>query len=87
MGQLRSERGLAAAVAWSTKPFFTRVLPFDPWTILFWHGVFAGSLISVFLVVMRTMRHYSNWWRRDAAACWSHPCPRSAWSHSFQPFR
>src|ERR1700712_2873535 len=44
---------VAAAVAWSTAPFFTRLLPFDPWTILFWRGVFAGSLISVFLVVMQ----------------------------------
>src|SRR5437016_5316846 len=54
MGQPRSERGLgialvvAAAIAWSTAPFFTRVLPFDPWTILFWRGLFAGSLIVVF---------------------------------------
>ncbi|WLA61448.1 DMT family transporter [Bradyrhizobium diazoefficiens] len=59
MGQPRSERGLgialviAAAIAWSTAPFFTRLLPFDPWTILFWRGVFAGSLISVFLVAMQ----------------------------------
>jgi drug/metabolite transporter (DMT)-like permease len=28
-------------------------LPFDLWTILFWRGLFAGSLISVFLVVMQ----------------------------------
>src|SRR3954451_6025630 len=59
MGQPRSERGLgialviAAGVAWSTAPFFTRLLPFDPWTILFWRGLFAGSLISVFLVLMQ----------------------------------
>ncbi|MBR0844452.1 DMT family transporter [Bradyrhizobium liaoningense] len=59
MGQPRSERGLgialviAAAIAWSTAPFFTRLLPFDPWTILFWRGLFAGSLITVFLVVMQ----------------------------------
>jgi len=59
MGQPRSERGLgialviSAAIAWSTAPFFTRLLPFDPWTILFWRGLFAGSLISVFLVVMQ----------------------------------
>lgn len=59
MGQPRSERGLgiafvvAAAVAWSTAPFFTRLLPFDPWTILFWRGLFAGSLITIFLVVMQ----------------------------------
>lgn len=36
MGQPRSERGLgialviSAAIAWSTAPFFTRLLPFDP---------------------------------------------------------
>ena len=59
MGQPRSERGLgialviSAAVAWSTAPFFTRLLPFDPWTILFWRGVFAGGLISVFLFLMQ----------------------------------
>ncbi|MHC2619608.1 drug/metabolite transporter (DMT)-like permease [Bradyrhizobium huanghuaihaiense] len=59
MGQPRSERGLgialvvAAAVAWSTAPFFTRLLPFDPWTILFWRGLFGGSLITVFLVLMQ----------------------------------
>ena len=55
MGQPRSDRGLgialviAAAVAWSTAPFFTRLLPFDPWTILFWRGLFGGSLITCFL--------------------------------------
>jgi drug/metabolite transporter (DMT)-like permease len=59
MGQPRSERGLgialvaAAAIAWSTAPFFTRLLPFDPWTILFWRGLFGGSLITVILVMMQ----------------------------------
>lgn len=59
MGQPRSERGLgialvaAAAIAWSTAPFFTRLLPFDPWTILFWRGLFGGSLITVLLVMMQ----------------------------------
>ncbi|WP_018323017.1 DMT family transporter [Bradyrhizobium sp. WSM2793] len=59
MGQPRSERGLgialvvAAAIAWSTAPFFTRLLPFDPWTILFWRGLFAGSLVTMLLVVMQ----------------------------------
>jgi drug/metabolite transporter (DMT)-like permease len=59
MGQPRSERGLgfalviAAAIAWSTAPFFTRLLPFDPWTILFWRGLFGGSLITVILVLMQ----------------------------------
>jgi drug/metabolite transporter (DMT)-like permease len=42
---------VAAAVAWSTAPFFTRLLPFDSWTILFWRGLFGGGLIAVILVV------------------------------------
>ena len=42
---------VAAAIAWSTAPFFTRLLPFDSWTILFWRGLFGGSLIAVILVL------------------------------------
>jgi drug/metabolite transporter (DMT)-like permease len=42
---------IAAAIAWSTAPFFTRLLSHDSWTILFWRGVFASGLISVFLAV------------------------------------
>jgi drug/metabolite transporter (DMT)-like permease len=41
----------AAAVAWSTAPFITRLLPFDSWTILFWRGLFGGGLIVAFLVL------------------------------------
>jgi drug/metabolite transporter (DMT)-like permease len=40
---------IAAAVAWSTAPFFTRLLSHDSWTILFWRGVFASALITLFL--------------------------------------
>lgn len=39
---------IAAAVAWSTAAFFTRLLPLDAWTILFWRGLFGGSLITTF---------------------------------------
>jgi EamA domain-containing membrane protein RarD len=42
---------IAAAVAWSTAPFFTRLLHFDSWTILFWRGLFGGASIALFLVV------------------------------------
>jgi drug/metabolite transporter (DMT)-like permease len=42
---------VAAAVAWSTAPFFTRLLPYDSWTILFWRGIFGGGLIAAFMVV------------------------------------
>jgi len=42
---------IAAAVAWSTAPFFTRLLPVDSWTILFWRGLFGGGLIATVLVL------------------------------------
>jgi drug/metabolite transporter (DMT)-like permease len=40
----------AAAVAWSTAPFFMRLVPFDSWTILFWRGLFGGSFIVALLL-------------------------------------
>ncbi len=43
----------AAAIAWSTAPFFVRLLPLDPFTILFWRGVFAGSATVVLLVLVQ----------------------------------
>jgi drug/metabolite transporter (DMT)-like permease len=42
---------VAAAVAWSTAPFFIRLLPFDSWTILFWRGLFGGGLIAAVLAL------------------------------------
>lgn len=42
---------IAAAVAWSTAPFFTKLLPLDSWTILFWRGLFGGAAISVILIL------------------------------------
>ena len=44
---------VAAAVAWSTAPFFTRLLHLDSWTILFWRGLFGGGLIAILLVLMQ----------------------------------
>jgi drug/metabolite transporter (DMT)-like permease len=44
---------VAAAIAWSTAPFFTRLLPFDSWTILFWRGLFGASFIAAALVLTR----------------------------------
>ncbi len=35
---------LASAVAYSTSGFYTRLIPLDLWTILFWRGIFAGLL-------------------------------------------
>jgi drug/metabolite transporter (DMT)-like permease len=43
---------LAAAVAWSTAPFFTRLLALlDSWTILFWRGLSGATVITVVLVL------------------------------------
>jgi drug/metabolite transporter (DMT)-like permease len=44
---------VAAAVAWSTAPFFTRLLPLDSWTIIFWRGVFGGAFIAIALLAAR----------------------------------
>ena len=44
---------VAAAIACSTAPFFTRLLPFDSWTILFWRGLFGGALIATILVLLQ----------------------------------
>ena len=38
---------VAAAIAWSTAPFFTRLLHYDSWTIIFWRGLFGGSFVAL----------------------------------------
>jgi len=43
-------------VAWSTAPFFTRLLQYDSWTILFWRGLFGGGFIALFLVLTQGVR-------------------------------
>lgn len=47
---------IAAAIAWSTAPFFTRLLHFDSWTILFWRGLFGGGFIALFLIATQGKR-------------------------------
>jgi drug/metabolite transporter (DMT)-like permease len=49
--QLGTTLVIAAAVAWSTAPVFTRLLPFDSWTILFWRGLLGGGMIAAVLVL------------------------------------
>jgi len=59
MAEVRSQHRLgialvvAAAIAWSTAPFFTRLLPYDSWTILFWRGLFGGGMIVVLMVMLQ----------------------------------
>ncbi len=49
---------VAAAVAFSTAGLFTRLIPNDVWTMLFWRGLFGGLLIAGVIV----------WRHRGAAA-------------------
>jgi drug/metabolite transporter (DMT)-like permease len=44
---------VAAAIAWSTAAFFTRLLPFDSWTILFWRGLFGGGAIVALMILIQ----------------------------------
>lgn len=46
----------ASAVAYSTAGFYTRLIPLDLWTILFWHGLFAGAFIAAWVVVREGRR-------------------------------
>jgi hypothetical protein len=47
---------LIATLAWSTGGLFTRLLPFDSWTIVFWRGVFGTLFIGCY-VAWRYGRH------------------------------
>jgi drug/metabolite transporter (DMT)-like permease len=45
---------VAAAIAWSTAPFFTRLLHYDSWTILFWRGIFGGGAIIALMLLTQS---------------------------------
>ena len=65
---------LASGVVYSTAGFFTRLIPVDAWTLLFWRGVFAGLFIAG-IVAWRERGRVVQAWRaigRDGlliAAC------------------
>ena len=40
----------AAALAWSSAGYFTRLIPADAWTTQFWRGIFGGLFIALFAV-------------------------------------
>jgi len=52
--RLRHRNGIALAVlstiAWSSAGLFVRLLPFDPWTIVFWRGVFGTAFIGTYVL-------------------------------------
>ena len=41
---------IASTLAFSTTGFFTRLIPLDAWTILFWRGIFSALFIGVYVV-------------------------------------
>jgi drug/metabolite transporter (DMT)-like permease len=53
----------ASAIAWSTAGYFTRLVPLDNWTLLFWRGLFAGSGLLIYLSVTQG----NAAWRQFAA--------------------
>jgi len=51
----------ASAVAYSTAGFFTRFIPVDAWTLLFWRGVFAGLFIAGVIAWQERGRVWQAW--------------------------
>jgi drug/metabolite transporter (DMT)-like permease len=41
---------VASATAFSWAGFFTRLIPLDAWTLLFWRGVYGGLFIAGFMI-------------------------------------
>lgn len=41
---------IVSAIVFSTAGYFTRLIPLDAWTILFWRGLFGGVFIGGFVV-------------------------------------
>jgi len=39
-----------SAIAYSTAGFFTRLIPLDIWSLLFWRGLFAGGFMLLLLI-------------------------------------
>lgn len=40
---------LASAIAFSSAGYFTRLIPLDVWTMLFWRGIFGGLFIAGYI--------------------------------------
>ena len=46
----------ASAIAYSTAGFYTRLIPVDAWTLLFWRGLFGGLFLAVVVAVQERGR-------------------------------
>jgi EamA domain-containing membrane protein RarD len=69
---------VGASIAWSTAPFFTRLLPYDSWTILFWRGLFGGGMIMAINLLLQAA---------PACAIWPRWAPAAGWLPRFQRWR
>jgi drug/metabolite transporter (DMT)-like permease len=59
---------LGSAIAYSTAGFFTRLIPLDVWTLLFWRGLFGG-VFMILLMIWRERRadaRQINWITRPS---------------------
>jgi drug/metabolite transporter (DMT)-like permease len=52
-----------SAIAWSTAGYFTRLIDYDVWTILFWRGLFGGIAIFGFLIFQSRRNAVSEFFR------------------------
>ncbi len=57
---------VGAAIAWSTAGFFTRLIPHDSFTILFWRGIFGAIGILGLIIVLQRR----NWWNELTRCRW-----------------
>ena len=52
MADQKTLRGIvlvsASAIVWGMGGLFTRLLPFDLWTIIFWRGIFATVFVGIY---------------------------------------
>lgn len=60
---------VASATAYSTAGFFTRLIPVDAWTLLFWRGLFGGTFLAAVVAVQLRGRL----WRSIRAMGWEGP--------------
>ncbi len=52
----------ASAIAWSTTGFFTRLIPLDSGTMLFWRGMFGGLGILLFIILRQRQGALRRFW-------------------------
>jgi drug/metabolite transporter (DMT)-like permease len=45
-----------STVCWSTAGYFTRLIPLDSWTLLFWRGVFGTGTAALFILARERRR-------------------------------